>query len=151
MTPEVDALFTDGQFKFMDEEYEESIDIFTRVIEMAPGFAKAFQARAIAYLRTGENDKALMDIEEAIRIEPENHRFHYHKGAIHLKNEELDEAVEALSRAIDIAPEYAPAYFLRSEAFDKLGEEDAAIADFNKADVLRKEQAAINKVVDFWR
>ncbi len=151
MTPESDALFTDGQFKFMDEQYEESIEIFTKVIEMEPRFAKALQARAIAYLRTGENDMALKDIEEAIKIEPENHRFHYHKGAIHLKNDELDEAVEALSRAIDIAPQYAPAYFLRSEAYDKLGEEDAAIADFNRADVLRKEQAATSKVVDFWR
>lgn len=151
MTPESDAIFTDGQLKLMEEQYEESITIFTRVIEMEPGFAKALQARAIAYLKTGNNEKAMEDIEAAIRSEPENYRLHYHKGAIHFKNGQLDEAVEAFSRAIDIAPEYAPAYLLRSEAFDKLGEEDAAIVDFNKADVLRKEQTATSKVIDFWR
>ncbi len=151
MTPDIDALFTEGQFKFMDEEYDEAIKVFTKVIELDPAFGKAYQARAIAYLRTGDNTKALEDIAMAIEAEPENHRFHYHKGAIHLKNEELDEAVEALSRAIDIAPDYAPAYLLRSEVFDKLGEEEAAAADFNKADVLRKEQTQASKIVDFWR
>ena len=151
MTPEIDQLFTDGQFKFMDGEYEESIVIFSRVIDMEPNFARAYQARAIAYLRSGDNERAIADINMAIEIEPENYRFHYHKGAIHLKNNDLDEAVEALSRSIDLAPEYAPAYLLRSEAFEKLGEEDAAGADFNKADVLRKEQASSSKVIDFWR
>ena len=151
MTPEVEELFTDGQFKFMDEEYDEAIEVFTRVIELEPGFGKAYQARAIAYLKKGDNAKAMDDINKAIEVEPENHRYHYHKGAIHLKNDELDEAVEALSRAIDLAPQYAPAYFLRSEVFDKLGEEEAAAADFNKEDVLREEQTHASKIVDFWR
>jgi len=151
MTPEVEKLFTDGQFKFMDEEYEEAIVSFTKVIELEPTFAKAYQARAIAYLRKGDNEKALADINKAIEIEPENHRFHYHKGAIHLKNNEFDEALEALSRSIDLSPEYAPAYFLRSEVYDKLGEEEAAAADFNKADMLRREQTTATKIVDFWR
>lgn len=149
--PKIDELFTDAQFKFMDEEFEDSIELFTKVIELDKGFAKAWQARAIAHLRVDDKEKALADIDEAIRLEPENHRFHYHKGAILFKYELLDEAVESLSRAIDLAPDYGPAYLLRSEVFDRLGEEEASAADFNKADVLRKEQTAASKVVDFWR
>ncbi len=147
----IDDLFTEAQFKFMEQEYQDAIELFTKVIELDQQFVKAWQARAIAHLRMDHKDDALGDIERAITIEPENHRLHYHKGAILFKYNMVDEAVEALSRAIELSPEYGPAYYLRSEIFSAMGEEEASSADFSKAESLSKQQATSSKVVDFWK
>ena len=141
--------FTEGQFAFMDEDFDGSIRIFSEILEEDAGFAKAWQARAIAYLRKGETELALKDIEEAVRLEPENARFHFHKGAILFQREELDLAVESLSKAIDLDPTYAAPYLLRGQIYEKLGDEESASADLSRAMALRREDVKSRKVVDF--
>lgn len=149
MKPDIEELFTEGQFQFMDEEFEACIVTFTQVIEKDPQCGKAFQARAIAKLRTGDKDGALDDIECALKCEPNNPRYHYHKGAILIQLDELDEAVESLSMAITLDPAHAPSYLLRSEVFEKLGDEESSSADMSKAMNLRREQTLASKIVDF--
>ncbi len=149
MKQEIEELFIEGQFKFMDEDFQGAIVIFSRVIEMDPDAVKAYQARAIANLRLDNRQEALEDIDMAIQKEPSNPRLHYHKGAILMQFDQLDEAIEALSHAITLAPDYAPAYLLRSQVFEKLGEEEAAAADFSQSLNLRKEETKSSKVVDF--
>ncbi len=146
---DIEDLFTEGQFKFMDEDFEGAIVIFSEVIEKDPKFGRAYQARAIAKLRLGDKDAALTDIDLAIECEPENPKFHYHKGAILLQKEAFDEAVDCLSKAIELDPSYASAYLLRGHIFEKVGDEESASADISKATALRKEQTRISKVVDF--
>ena len=149
MRQELDDLFTDGQFKLMDEEFDEAIEIFTRVLEEDHNHGKVYQARAVAYLRKGEKDLAMADIDRAIECNPENPRFHYHKGAILMQQELLDEAIECLSRAIDLDPSYAAPYLLRGQIYEKLGDEESASSDISMAMALRKEQTKASKIVDF--
>jgi len=146
MRQDLEERFVNGQFKFMDEDFEGCIAVFTELLEADPQCAKVYQARAIARLRLNDNDAAIEDIDAAIKCEPENARLYYHKGAILFKLEVLDEALKYLTQAIDLAPEYAPAYALRSEVYERLGDKDAAGLDMNSAMVLRKESS---DVVDF--
>ncbi len=145
----LEELFTEGQFKFMDDDFEGAVAIFSEIIEKDPSFGKAYQARAIARLRLGDGDAAIEDIDMAIKCEPENPKFHYHKGAILLKQEVLDQAMESLSNAIDIDPSYAAAYMLRGHIFERVGDEESASADTSKAMNLRREQTKNSQVVDF--
>ncbi|MEA1991780.1 MAG: tetratricopeptide repeat protein [Thermodesulfobacteriota bacterium] len=143
MRQDLKERFIDGQFKFMDEDFEGCIAVFTEVLEADPQCAKVCQARAIAYLRLNDTDAAIRDIDVAIKCEPENARLYYHKGGILFKAEILDEALKCLTQAIDLAPEYAPAYALRSEVYECLGDKDAAGLDINNAMVLRKESTSV--------
>ncbi len=148
MKPEVKELFVDAQLKFVSDDYEGSIELFKKVLELDPGCAKAYQAIAIANIRMGNGEEAVKNIDLALEQEPENPRFHYHKGAILFQNKEYDNAIESLSRAITIDPTYAPAYTLRAGVYEQLGEEEAAGADLNYALNLRKEETKVNKIVD---
>ncbi len=148
MNEEVKELFIDAQLKFVNDDYEGSIELFNKVLELDPGCAKAYQAIAIANIRIGQDDEAIESIDKALECEPENPRFHYHKGAILFQCKKFDEAIESLSRSIEIDPTYAPAYTLRAGVFEQLGEEEAAGSDLNYALNLRREETKVNKIVD---
>jgi len=149
MRQDLDELFTDGQFKLMDEEFDEAIEIFTKVLQEDHGQGKVYQARAVAYLKKGDKKAALKDIERAVECNPENPRFHFHKGAILFQQDMLDEAIESLSRAIDLDPSHASSYFLRGQIFEKIGDEESASADIGRATSLSREQSKASKIVDF--
>ncbi len=148
MKPEVKELFVDAQLKFVSDSYEESIELFQKVLDVDPKCAKAYQAIAVANVRLQRQDQAVDNIDKALECEPENPRLHYHKGAILFQIQKLDEAIESLSRAITLDPTYAPAYTLRSSVFEALGEEEAAGADLNYALNLRKAETRNDKIVD---
>ena len=143
MRQDLEERFIDGQFKFMDEDFEGCIAVFSAILEEDPRCAKVYQARAIACLRLNDNDAAIKNIDAAIKCDPENARLYYHKGAILFKAEVLDEALKCLTQAIDLSPEYAPAYAMRSEVYERLGDKDAAGLDINNAMVLRKESTGV--------
>lgn len=146
MKPDLEDLFADGQFRLMEDDFAGSIAIFNEVLEKDPQYGKAYQARAIARLKAGDAEAALVDINAAIRCEPDNARFHYHKASILIGKKALDEALESLSRAIDLDSGYPPPYLLRGKIYEQLGEEELANADIAQAMNLRKERT---KVVDF--
>ncbi|MCD6198434.1 MAG: tetratricopeptide repeat protein [Deltaproteobacteria bacterium] len=143
MKQDLEERFIDGQFKFMDEDFEGCIAVFSEILEEDPRCAKVYQAKAIACLRLNDNDTAIKNIDAAIKCDPENARLYYHKGAILFKAEVLDEALKCLTQAIDLSPEYAPAYAMRSEVYERLGDKDAAGLDINNAMVLRKESTGV--------
>ncbi|MEA3385097.1 MAG: tetratricopeptide repeat protein [Thermodesulfobacteriota bacterium] len=143
MRQDLEERFVDGQFKFMDNDFDGCIAVFTEVLEADPQCAKVYQARAIACLRLNDTDTAIKDIDAAIKCEPENARLYYHKGGVLFKAELWNEALKCLTQAIDLSPEYAPAYALRSEVYERLGDKDAAGLDINNAMQLRKESTGI--------
>jgi len=143
MRQDLKERFMEGQFKFMDEDFEGCIAVFSEILGEDPRCAKVYQARAIACLRLNDTDAAIKDIDAAIECDPGNARLYYHKGAILFKAEVLDEALKCLTQAIDLSPEYAPAYTLRSEVYERLGDKDAAGLDINNAMVLRKESTSV--------
>jgi Flp pilus assembly protein TadD len=146
MKPDLEDLFADGQFRLMEDDFAGSITVFTEVLEKDPQYGKAYQARAVARLKAGDAEAALVDIDAAIRCEPDNPRFHYHKASILISKNALDEALESLSRAIDLEPGYPPPYLLRGKVYEQLGEEELANVDISQAINLRKQRT---RVVDF--
>ena len=50
---------------------EESIDHFTRAVQLDPQYVNAYLARAFAWLETGQPEQAIADCSAAIRLSPE--------------------------------------------------------------------------------
>ncbi|MCX7704616.1 MAG: tetratricopeptide repeat protein, partial [Planctomycetota bacterium] len=71
------AYITEGDVQMMKEKVDEAIKAYTKAIEMKeklpvaercsdPFYIKAYYLRALAYLRQGENESALKDVEQAL-------------------------------------------------------------------------------------
>jgi tetratricopeptide (TPR) repeat protein len=62
-----------------------TIDVCTQAVEATSDPASALDSRAMAYYRRGEYDKALQDIEAALKLSPAMAGSHYLRGIVRLK------------------------------------------------------------------
>ena len=82
----------------------QAIELATRLVERAPGFAEAYNQRAIVYFRLGDMARAIEDCEKVLRLNP------YHFGAASglaqcfMKQKRLRAALRFYRRANRINP-----------------------------------------------
>ena len=100
----VDALYKRGVLEMADGEADEAIATFSRIIEMKPDFAEAWNKRATVYFFVGDLEKSLADCDEVMKRNP------YHFGAlsgyfqIYVRLEDYERALKYGRRALDINP-----------------------------------------------
>jgi Ca2+-binding EF-hand superfamily protein len=80
---------------FKSGKWQNSIDAYTRAIELDADNAVFYQNRAAAYIKAGEFEKALQDAEECIRLNPEYDKGHVRKGAALQAMRQYDESITA--------------------------------------------------------
>ena len=79
-------------------------------------------------------DKAIPDLNEAIRLDPNNSAMaYYSRGLAWGNKKEYDKAISDLSEAIRLDPDNGVAYYLRGKAWANKQEFDKAIADLTEA------------------
>jgi tetratricopeptide (TPR) repeat protein len=122
-------IYANGMYAFINEKYENSIDLFTQAAEFSPENKLVFVSKSVAYLKLERAEEALNDINRAIEID-ENYAKAYHiRGLIHEKSGNDNEALSDFTHAIDLDPEYGAAYNSRATLHTKMGNEDLATED----------------------
>jgi tetratricopeptide (TPR) repeat protein len=98
---------------------------------------------AIAYnnrgtLQNGPNgaDRALVDFNRAIDLDPAFAKAYNNRGIAYLSEGNLDSALKDFKKTIELQPDYFDAYNNRGIIFAYLKEYDKALADFNRAQSL---------------
>ncbi len=101
---QVDRLYGAGVEQMKGGDLHQAIAIFTRIIELKPGFAEGWNKRATLYFLTGEYRKSLADCAQVIKRNP------YHFGAlagygqIYLRLEDYERSLEYFHRALEVNP-----------------------------------------------
>jgi tetratricopeptide (TPR) repeat protein len=93
--------------------------------------------------RPGQQQRALDDLEAAIKLDPEMVEAVYLKGAVLVDLKRYDAALAALDRALTISPGYDYALRLRAITYRALGKTDLAVQDLEHAVVTSPRVAAI--------
>ena len=99
----------------------------------AEDLATTHYNRALEWRARREDDKALADYGEAIRINPKYALAHNNLGVVLFDKGEIDRALASFDRAIRLDPKFAYAYNNRGNVWSAKGEYDRAIADFSEA------------------
>lgn len=95
---------------FLMEKYRESVDYFSRAIEMEPSNPAFYYFRAMAYEKIGYTQDTIVDLKKIIQIDPSNSLSYNFLGYLYAeKNIELEESLKLIRKAIDIEPDN-PAY-----------------------------------------
>ena len=113
---------------------DESIAACTRVIAAGQGnLSWAYSNRGSAYQAKGNNDRAIADYDEAIRLDPKNARAYNDRGIAYHAKGNNDRAIADYDEAIRLDPKYAFAYYHRGYAYKAKGDNERAIADYDQA------------------
>jgi len=125
----VDELYHNGMFEFLNNNLATSIEILSEAAECDPDRKLTFVSRGSAYLRLNRLDQALADFNHAIDLDPNYSRAFHLRGLVEEKRGDDAGALNDFTRAIEINPEYGAAYHSRATLHAKMGNEDLALKD----------------------
>jgi serine/threonine protein kinase/tetratricopeptide (TPR) repeat protein len=105
----------------------------TEVIRLDSKNADAFELRAGALARSGDNRRAIADATEAIRLNPTLVYAYAHRGGAYKDLGEWKHAIVDLNEFLSHSPKSAWQLMHRAAAYWSSGDVDHALADINRA------------------
>lgn len=97
--------------------------------------AALYFGRATKYNAKGDNDRAIADYSQAIKLDPSNPAFYNDRGDAYYDNNDPEHAIADYSAAIRIDPKHTNAYLNRCWLYlnSNIANPDRAIADCSEA------------------
>ena len=98
LTPDQQAEldYNNGLTALHKNECATAVDLFTKAIAAKPTFDKAISNRAIAYTHLKKHTEAVIDINQAIKLNSQNPETYFNKGLIYFDMNIKDSANVAL-------------------------------------------------------
>ena len=129
-----------------DVPWTEQIAGCTRAIDSGKyagrDLARVLIFRGKAYGQTGDLDRCLADIEEAIRVDPTNAVAVGARGDVYLARKDYERALASYTQAASLDPDNALVFIGRGIVYIATGDLDRAMADFEQAVRLQPASAA---------
>jgi len=129
---DVDFLFQKGLESFENNNIDEAISYFERVLEIDPNHVDALSNRGGLLSTIGKHDEAFSDLDKALEIEPNHVRALINKGILLAFLNQTDDGIFYLEKALEIEPDNIEA--LRNRAIHFIFQENYndAVLDFYK-------------------
>lgn len=124
------------QGRFLDAEV-----IYQSVLELEPFHFDATQLLGALAGQRGQHQLALIFLERALSINPNNAEAHNNRGIALRHLQRVHEALESYDHALRINPDYAEANCNRGNALQQLSRMEEALASYNAALAIKPEYA----------
>jgi tetratricopeptide (TPR) repeat protein len=95
--------------------------------------AWAYGNRCFAFKNKKQYDRAIVDCNQAIRLDPRGDNFYNTLGAVYHLSGKYDRAIEEYSRVIELNPKSPDAVHNRGMAYAAKGDYDTAILEYDAA------------------
>jgi tetratricopeptide (TPR) repeat protein len=117
------------------QQYDAAIADYDQLIRRDPkrAGAAAYYDRGVLYGKKGDDDRAIRDHSEAIRLDPKHAAAYRDRSWIYGQRGDHAQAIRDLDEAIRLEPAHLFAYINRGDQHWKRGEFDRAIRDFDEA------------------
>lgn len=140
---------TRGYIRWLRKDLNAAIEDYTAAIAYGTddrriddaGRAQMFQNRGIAYQDAGNTDRALLDFNSCIDLQPKNPAFFENRGLIFVDKQLFDIAFKDFDRALELDPKNARAYVNRASAARLMGDYEQAVRDCSQALRLKENYA----------
>ena len=132
LAPNDEELYLERGLTYMyEDDYDSAILDFTRAIELLPTWPVPYVQRGYIYMNTYQYDKAIDEFNKVVDLQPSHNDAYHQRGKAYAGKADYETAIENYTKAIDLSPDNAGyVYFDRAEAYRLLGDNEAAIADF---------------------
>lgn len=129
-----DALqfYTNGLEEYNGQNYEDAISLYTKAINVNPGFAEAYFQRGCAKHYSDNYEGAIEDFNTSISLQPNNELFYKQRASSKTMIKDYNGAISDCDQAISLRKDYDKAYALRGILKIEMGEKDGC-NDLEKA------------------
>jgi tetratricopeptide (TPR) repeat protein len=134
-----------GEHLMNGQQYGAAIQDFTRALVVNPGNPQALFDRAVAWVKAGDFQKAMLDCDESLVTRPSQEAYSL-RGDLWMRLENLDQAISDYESARRFDAQVADAYEQRATKRREAGSIDEADADVARAKEIR--EAMVDKPVD---
>ncbi len=139
-------LFLQGRRRYNEftaDGMKNAESLYSRAVELDPGFARAYGALGITLARSlqvagaaADRDaqlaRALEAVETAANLEPTSPQVQYAVGFVHMMRGEFREAAEAVEKSVSLSPNFADGWGLLALINNQLGRGDQALRFIRK-------------------
>ena len=112
---------------------DDAIEQYQLALDIEPEFTEARSNLASAYYSQGDTEKAIQEFQLAARNDGSNAYVMYHLGVLHYHQRKFREAADYFRQAISRDRQMADARFFLGETLMKLGDEDKAMREYERA------------------
>jgi len=132
-TRNLDALMTLSTLQLENNEEEEALNGFNRVLRREPDRFEAYRLRATALSRAGRMEEALEDLDLYLSYFPDEHEVIYQRGIILSEHKKYLDAIQSFNRALEMEKGVADYYFARGRTYALTGTTRYAEKDMSMA------------------
>jgi len=126
------ALYYRGRSLNHLDRPSEAVGDFDRSLNLDGRFVLGFAGRAESHIMNRNFDRASMDIERALEINPSESEVWYVQGLSFGYQGRVDEAVKAFQKCLDLNPGHAYAQYQLGLAYNQLNKKDLAVLHLRK-------------------
>ena len=98
------SLLSIGSDLVNNNELSKAIEIFTKVIEIDPNWAEAWNERATVFYMIGEFEKSQKDIDQVLKLEKRHFGALAGQGLVNIKLKNYEKAIQSYKNAMKIYP-----------------------------------------------
>ncbi len=125
-------------------ESAKAVEDFTKVLELKPGFARAFEARGMAQADSGAHAAAMADLDEAVKRGGDDWRFLYSRAVVLRSEGDSEAALSDLSAAGNLKQDGAQVVLMRALILADQGDDAGAGVQISQAPSKGREEALIS-------
>jgi tetratricopeptide (TPR) repeat protein len=126
-------LFKRSGYYYLQGDFENAIQRYTQDIEREPQQPVHYLARAACYLNIQQKERAIPDVERALKLNPDSALALQLRGEIFAMDKNYDAALDLYARAQKINPNWAVPYFDQGSVLLDKKEFQLALSELNKA------------------
>ena len=125
-----------GNENFKKNKFQQAIQDFTKVIEIAPEFTDSYHNRGWAKYYVKDYIGALADFNKQIELTPDSYTAYYNRGSAKSLLGDYYGSINDYTKSIELKPDYSMAYNNRGYAKFKQKKYVEALEDLNKSIVI---------------
>ncbi|HHS95244.1 MAG TPA: tetratricopeptide repeat protein, partial [Phaeodactylibacter sp.] len=146
---DIEAYEQRGYLRYQTGDTRGAISDFSAVISYAPS-ARAYTNRGMAYLEMKQYPDAIRDLEEALRLAPQDGEARRTLGDVYFASNEIEKALAEYNAAIQLNNRDIIAYNNRGNAYQLLGKDEEALADYSMGIALLPNSYTYTNRAKYW-
>ncbi len=135
-----------GKSYLADNQTGRAVEALEKAIEKKSDYYEAYSVLAKVYEKLGQEDKALVVLEEAI-LKSQRPELIYESGRIYYNQGRIEKAIERFQTAVEINPHYANACYSLGLAYEKKGDRVKALEQFRRVLELNPDNEEVRKMI----